>query len=297
MIANNDVVQKKLAPTSSEAQAALTSICTQLKETIEKHRPIRDRMLLDFSRLSVRIIRNAQPEEKLPAAFDELAAKAENYWCYQVRAETDISLACSYARLYQTTHLVKVFKAEYERECQILSALKKYKDYLELLQSIYSAPGSSQDTLSRMLHLDSTMLNRQTEPLENEGFLSSHQLCGSKYYTLTPAGISLYKKMNRLVASNTSSQDLPTFLFNVDTKWTRKEETQQSMFSQQIKISKELVQFLLRYVSRTTIQQSFTDINMDMENVVGINDTDLAFIKRGNMNKLYSLPIPNQIIY
>ena len=192
----------------------LSNMCNRLLESFAKRKTIRERTLLDFSKLVVWVI--SDPSEQLPQAFDRLTEYASDYWKYQVKTETDSERAFSYVRVYQITSMVKTFQVEQEREKLILLEMERNQPNKELLHRIYLSPGITCRDLGRTLKLSPAELEQRTKYLEEKRFLSSRRSKGDKYYLLTKAGTDLYhnligRKTCRILSDRLSAER--TFVF------------------------------------------------------------------------------------
>ena len=174
---------------------ALSGLCVELTEALASRKPVRDKAMLDFSRLTCQLI-NGGLLEGLPRGFADLSDIAEDYWRYHAHKDKNKDLCFSYIRIYQITSMVRVFDRDKRRDKILFEATEKNRKHFDLLKQIYMDPGITHKVLSEKLGMTPSMLSHRTGMLEESGVLFARRMGKNKYYSLSNLGLNLYKRLD-----------------------------------------------------------------------------------------------------
>lgn len=174
-------------------EEAFSSICHRLLSRIQQQKPIQERELFDFSRITIWNIRvNAT---FLLETLDELSRRISDYWHFEVNNDTNLNRKHSYIRLYQVVSLFQIFCQEQEREKKACIALRENGQNMGPIISVQRFPGITHRKLRELLQLSTEELQTQLEPLKKEGFLIGHRSGEDQFYMLTNDGEALYNQL------------------------------------------------------------------------------------------------------
>lgn len=192
----NDKLVKSAVGTAAiiDEEEQFSGLCYQIKESIIDRKPIQEKALLDFSRLTCQLLYNGISKD-LPYNFTVLSERAEDYWHYYANKDADRDLSYSYVRVYQITSMVNVFVKDKHRDKYLFEAMEKSKKHMNLLKQVYQLPGITHKGLSEQLGISPSMLSHRTAQLEEQGFLFARRIGKNKYYSLSNLGINLYKRL------------------------------------------------------------------------------------------------------
>ena len=126
---------------------SLVQLCESIINSYFDKKPIREKTLLDFSKLSMWVIKN--PHQELPAQYKELSYYLSDYCQYQIKTDNNRERICSYVRAYQITNMVKIYFTEYHREKRISDEKQSNEDNAKLLETIFRSPGITLTELQR----------------------------------------------------------------------------------------------------------------------------------------------------
>ena len=180
---------------SAKKDELLSNMCVALSETLAASKHVQDRVLLDFSRLTSKLIYDGL-YDGIPEKYAALAEEIDDYWRYDAAGDEDRERCLSYTRLYQITSMIRIFERE-RRHIRVLSDLaEKNQQHYELLKLVNNKPNITHKEICEKLSLTSSALSHRMTQLEGQGLIDSRRLGKNKFYSLSFSGMHLFRHLD-----------------------------------------------------------------------------------------------------
>lgn len=170
-----------------------SDLCGRLSKSIMQQKPIQERTLLDFSRISITIINHGL--DKITDSFQNLSRLIDDYWHYGLKHETNQNRGYSYIRVYQMVNMLYTFYTDRELECRAHAAVNENYNNAELIMRIRQFPGITYRKLRTGSEETPEILQNKLHSLEKNGYVVGQRSGEERYYILTNAGDTLYRHL------------------------------------------------------------------------------------------------------
>lgn len=184
---------------TSATEPLLEEMLGRILEEVKTGQALRERTLLDLSKLVIRFISGS--EKELPEMFSCLFERISNYWHYELDSEENMERAYSYIRLYQTVGILQIAYREQKRQEKIKDEAQKNEKLFPLLSMVNKKPGIRQKDLEDLLNVSSETLHEELESMERRGYLLGRGLGGNRSYILSIEGVDLYEMYEFLIVN------------------------------------------------------------------------------------------------
>ena len=187
------LMEQEKTENSLKMMNIFSDLCIRILNDIIKNVVIDERILLDFSKLILWIVK--EDNEQPPDSFIELSEYLYDYWRYNLDEEENNQRKYSYIRLFQMANMLKIHYKECELRNRAALALEAFDAYDDIIGTIKHSPGITHKKMWKLLNISSDELRDKLRPLKQEGFVSSRRSGEEGYYMLTNAGEILYQNL------------------------------------------------------------------------------------------------------
>lgn len=180
------------------------SLCQQINALVEQRKPIKDKVLFDFTNSTFRIFRNPEQLEEAPNEFKQLWAAISDYWDTYSATEADMELGNSYTQIRQTIRFTAMGDEPILVPQRILFNKRKiarlalrFRPYQRILKSILQFPGISGTVLSIALQMSLSEATKLLSIMADSKLLKAYPLGKANYYVVTKLGAKVYGEITR----------------------------------------------------------------------------------------------------